>query len=268
MKRAGSISKKWWALAVLAVMLIGLLPLTPMAADQDGQGAELQAAQTAGQAEFGGGDADARAVAVAEEAVGVAGAEATVPVARLTAVRDAAGVTATLYNPSAIGIDASLIFAAYDPDGRLVYMKDYPVTAAAGASAAQRFDYDVAGSPNYVFNVFAWDGDTFLPLSKDVSSARYITIDGSGAVYDGRRVYGNSEVTEFTFVLVDEMTKRGSAYTATKSGDKWTRARADDVDVVIAQAPVEIIGGALPELGLADLREPSGSSGMRVVISL
>lgn len=192
----------------------------------------------------------------------------TAPGASFTATKDAAGVTATLNNLSAAGIDASFLLAVYMSDGQLVYCKEYQVTVGAQSTASQRFDYDIAAHPDYIVKVFAWDRVTFVPLCKDMTSALCVTVDGSGVIYDGMNVMGTAGATKFTYVKVDEFTKRGKAFTATKSGSTWTHAKADGVDVVIAYRPAKYIGSTLPVATMTELRMPNGVNRKRIVITL
>ncbi|MDR0671025.1 MAG: hypothetical protein LBF64_01800 [Oscillospiraceae bacterium] len=232
MKRARSIFAKRLAFVASILMLIGFLPLIPEAA----------------------GYADP-------------GAESALEI-HLRAVKEATGVTATLKNPTSADIHANFIFAAYGSDGKLRYHRLYAVTIGADSSEVQRFDYDIAAHPDHIIKVFAWDQLSFAPLYKEITSARCITVDGSDIVYDGVSAVGDPEVTAFTFVMIDEMTRRGRAYTATKSGRRWTHTGAEDVDVVLAYRPSAYIGGALPTLEMSDLRAPNGNNRARVVISL
>ena len=186
-------------------------------------------------------------------------------------VKDGTGVTATLDNNTSASVSVILVFAVYEPNGRLSYNKDYPVAVGASSSATQRFDYDVAAHPDYIYKLFAWDNPSFAPLCKDITSKRCITVDGSDAVYDGigLNVTANPAVTDFMFVMVDEMTKRGGvAYNAEKAGGKWTHTKAEGVDVIIAYRPADYIGAALPDIEMTNLRLPDGNNRTRVVISL
>ena len=229
MKRASFIFKKKLALTLsIVIVLIGLLPLSAGALEADS---------------------------------GII----------ISGIEDATGVNTTLSNPTSAIVNANLILAIYGPDGKLVYGKAYPVSVEAGASVNQRFEYDIASIaviPGYSMKLFAWDKVSYAPLCKEVTSARYLTIDGNDVVFDGVNVIGDSSVTEFKYVALDEFQKRGTAYTAVKSGDGWTFAPAEGIDVVIAFKPGNIIGGALPDVKLTELRMPNGNNTMRAVISL
>ncbi|MDR0424078.1 MAG: hypothetical protein LBH39_01230 [Clostridiales Family XIII bacterium] len=239
MKKTSAIFKKLPAAALIAVLLVSLLP--------------MQAAAD----EYAAGQPDAPAVAAA------AATDVTA-----TAAKSPTGINATLKNAGPAEISVSLILAVYETNGKLIYSKAYPVTAGAGASASQAFEYDVAANADCIYKLFAWDGASFIPLSKEVTSARCIIIDGSDVAYDGVRVTGDPDVSEFTYVKIDEMAKRGLAYTASKSGDIWAQARASGVDVILAYKPAAQIGSALPEIDITELRIPNGSNKTRVVISL
>ncbi len=190
------------------------------------------------------------------------------PIASIAAVKDSTGVSATLNNFTPTGINASLIFAVYEPSGKLSYIKEYPVTAGAGSSATQRFNYDVATHPDNIIKLFAWDRLTFIPLCSEISSSLCITVDGSGAAYNGISVTAASDVKEFTYVRIDQLTKRGKAFTATKTGNTWTHAKAEGVDVVIAFRPLQNIGGALPDVAMTELSMINGVNKIRVVVTL
>ncbi|MDR2671292.1 MAG: hypothetical protein LBC26_06195 [Oscillospiraceae bacterium] len=233
MKRASSVLGKKLALVSCVIMLIGLLSVTAAAVTYAGQEAEIA------------------------------------PDVKILAVKDATGVTATLKNLTPASVSVSFIFAVYEPDGKLSYHKLYSVAAEAESSAVQRFEYDTAAHPDYIIKLFAWDILGFAPRGKDLSSARCITIDGSDVAYDGvRYVSGDPAVTAFSYVRLDEITKRGVAYAAAKSGSQWTHARAGSVDVIIAYRSPVHIGAALPQIETADLRVPNGNNRTRVVITL
>ena len=228
MKRARSVIRNRLALALSIIMLIGLLPSITSAAD-------------------------------------------AAPGMGLLGVKDSTGVTATLSNNTAASVNAVIIFAVYEPNGRLSYNKDFPAAVGANLSATQRFDYDVAAHPDYIYKLYAWNSLNFAPLCGDISSKKCITVDGSNAIYDaiGLNVAADPGINEFMFVMVDEMTKRGGiAYNAVKSGGKWTHAKAEGVDVILAYRPADYIGAALPDIEKTDLRMPDGVNRTRVVISL
>jgi hypothetical protein len=187
----------------------------------------------------------------------------------LTAVKDPAGVTATLSNSTSASVSASLVFAIYEPNGKLGYIKQYPVTAGANSSAVQRFDFDFSTLTDYIIKLFAWDGTGFIPLSNEMSSCLSITIDGSGVVYDGIgiNVIANTGVADFKFVMLDEFTKRGAVYSALKAGKIWAHSKMDGVDVIIAYKPADFIGSALPDIEVSDLRMPNGVNKVRVLVS-
>jgi hypothetical protein len=191
------------------------------------------------------------------------------PGVNITAVKDLTGVTATINNTTAASCTASLIFAVYDQNGRLSYSKEYPITVAANSSANQKFDFDFVAKPDGILKLFAWNSVGFIPLSKERMSCLSITIDGSGVVYDGIGVNVSAAPTvkEFQFVMIDEFTKRGGAYTATKLSNKWSHVKTEGVDVVIAYKPTEFIGSALPDMEITDLRMPNGLNQTRVIIS-
>ncbi|MDR0382280.1 MAG: hypothetical protein LBH86_09870 [Oscillospiraceae bacterium] len=233
MKNARSVFKKRLAFVSCIIMLISLLSVTATAVTDAAQEMEI------------------------------------VPGVKISAVKDATGVTATLKNLTAANVSANFIFAVYEPNGRLSYQKIYSVTAEAAASVIQRFDYDTASHPDYIIKLFAWDILGLVPQCNDLSSSRCIVVDGSNVVYDGATyVGGDPAVTAFSYVKLDELTKRGMAYSATKSDNRWAHTRASDVDVIIAYRSPERIGAALPHIEMADLRIPNGSSRTRVVITL
>ena len=139
MKRTRSTFKKRLTLVLSIIMIIGLLPSTTLADDY----------------------ASTDAVSFAA----VAAADVNV---NIQASKDAAGVTAALINNSAIGVSANLVLAVYEPNGRLCYNKDYIVTIGANDLASQRFDYNVAAHPEYIYKLFAWDPLSFAPLCKEL----------------------------------------------------------------------------------------------------
>jgi hypothetical protein len=225
MKRAGLIPRKILTLMLIAVMLVGFLPLTSMAADT----ANIN----------------------------------------ITAAEDQTGVTATFNNPTSASVSVSLIFAAYGKNGKLSYTKEYPLTAGANASVTQKFDFDFTAQPDCIIKLFAWDGTGFIPFCKEMSSSYCVTIDGSNATYDGvgLNVIADPAVTGFTFVMIDQFTKRGAAFTAEKINKMWSHAKVEGMDVIIAYKPAEFIGSALPEIEVTDLRAPNGVNITRVIVS-
>jgi len=188
-------------------------------------------------------------------------------------VKDATGVTATLSNPTDENVDAFLILAVYEQDGKLVYFKQNQVTAAAGLSANQRFDYNVYENGEYTYKLYAWD-ISYIPLCADVSiehiPALCVTVDGSDAESDGFYVTAAPEVTEFMYVKVDTVKKIGTAYKASKSGNIWTHAKVPGANVIITYKPESVIGGALPtaKLTYLDTRVSNNANKIRIVISL
>jgi hypothetical protein len=188
---------------------------------------------------------------------------------KISAVKDSAGVLATLNNLTSADVSASLIFAVYGQNGKLNYVKEYPVTAGANSSANQRFDFDFAALPDYIIKLFAWDGSGFVPLCRGLSSCLSVTIDGSGVVYDGigLNVSADPGVTRFDFVMIDEFTKRGAAYTGIRANSRWTHAKAEGVDVIIAYKPAEVIGSVLPDIAVSELPMANGVNTTRVLVS-
>ena len=187
----------------------------------------------------------------------------------VTAVKDQAGVTAALNNLTSASVTATLVFAVYNPEGRLSYVKQYSVTAGAKASANQRFDFDFSSQPEHIIKLFVWDGIGFMPLCTELSSCLSIAIDNSGVIYDGIgvNVTAASGTTAFKFVMIDEFTKRGGAYLGAKTSGKWSHARLAGADVIIAYKPADVIGSALPDLDVTDLRLTDGSTITRILVS-
>jgi hypothetical protein len=163
------------------------------------------------------------------------------PGVSILAEKDSKGVTANIYDFASKGVDVHFIFAVYEANGKLNYIKEALVTVAAGASyGTQRFDFDIAAHPDYIVRVFAWDRLSLIPI----------------------------EVTDSFLVAVDELKKTGAAYKVTQSGNQWAYTRAADVDVVIAYKPRNYIGGSLPDLDLTYLRRPTGVKKVFVIVSL
>ena len=78
--------------------------------------------------------------------------------------KDSTGVSATLNNGSPNSVNAEIILAVYEPNGTLNYAKTYQATIGAEASVSQRFDYDVAAHPGFIYKLFAWNAISFTPL--------------------------------------------------------------------------------------------------------
>jgi|GEM_PF-4302603 len=198
----------------------------------------------------------------------VAASAATSQDAKIVAVADATGVTATLYNPTSAAISANLFLAAYRPDGALRSIQALQIAAGADATSAKTFAFDVSLNPDDQIKIYAWDQATLIPLGVEFVSRKYITIDDSKAVYDGKNVTAGAGVTGFSYVTVDQLLKRGKAFTATKSGSSWTHAKAANVELTMAFSPFKKVGSTLPILQVSDALLFSGSTVKRVLITV
>ena len=242
MKKARTINKKV-ALALSIIMLIGLLPLN---------------------------------------IINVNAISSYTPDAmRIAAGITAQGVSVGLVNDYGVEMAGKIVLATYDAEGKLAHsaMKPFRISPESLLVENVVFDYDFTVNPNNIIKIFVWtNGDNNVPICMPFTSATNIIIDGSDVEFDGRNVIGDSSITEFKYVSLNEFTRRGVAYQAKKIDEKWEISRADYIDVIIAYAPRyslpregiidNTIGGALPEVALTELPMPNGIKTMRVVISL
>lgn len=192
----------------------------------------------------------------------------------LVAGRNTTGVTAVLSNYSTVSVDALLILAGYKSDGKLSHVEQFTVTAGAGADVIWKYDFAAIDNPTYIYKVFAWDPTTFVPLCEAATAedvfALCVTVDGSGAEYNGLYVAAPVGVTEFMYVKVDEVRKIGVAYTAEKGAYGWTHTKVQGADVIIAYKPASVVGGSLPTatMSVLDTRVSNNANKIRIVISL
>ena len=198
----------------------------------------------------------------------VAASAASSQDSKIVAVADATGVTATLYNPTSATVSANLFLAAYRPDGALRSIQALQITAGADATSAQTFDFDVSVNPDDQIKIYAWDQATFVPVGVEFISKLYITIDDSKAIYDGKKVTADAGVTGFSYVAVDQLLRRGKAYTATKGGSAWTHAKAANVELTMAFSPFKLAGSALPSLQVTNAQVYGGGIVKRVLITM
>jgi len=199
-------------------------------------------------------------------------AAAVVDGVSVAGVKDDTGVTATLKNASPGSVNALILLAVYEPNGKLNFIEVSNVTAAAGASVNQRFDFNVLANRAYTYKLFAWDPDTYVPLCEDATPTPdlCVIVDGTVVEFDGIFVDAGPEVTEFMYVRIDGAKRIGVAFTAKKADGVWTHTKVIGADVIIAYRPSSIIGGTLPAVRLTqlDTRVSNHVNKIRIVISL
>jgi hypothetical protein len=82
----------------------------------------------------------------------------------VTAVSSAAGISATFSNNSISAKSANLILGIYN-NGKLVYTDNGVVSTDATYSGKVSFEFDRTQFGGFQYKVFAWDHDTWIPIT-------------------------------------------------------------------------------------------------------